>query len=171
MHAASVHPEPGSNSRANCIETTGVVKILCRACLALFTSLSMSWIRDEFKLFSFQRNFEILFTSFACTSNLLLFNCQWSARVFRPAFMPPFFGQPEHYITSVSVCQEVFEKFFEFFSKTFSTAFLAGAEVPEYYITLSFVCQEVFQKFFQLFSWFFSAPFFEALASSTACIL
>ena len=72
------------------------------------------------------------------------------------AFSVPRFAQPDYYITSFSVCQGVFQKFFKFFSKTFSTAFSAGEEVPEHYTTSSRVCQEVFQKFFQLFSCFFS---------------
>ena len=68
----------------------------------------------------------------------------------------PRFAQPDYYITSFPICQGVFEKFFEFFSRTFLNRFSAGAEVPEHYTTSSRVCQEVFQKFFQLFSCFFS---------------
>ena len=50
MHAASVHPEPGSNSRKICINTTyTAVPIFFRACSALIYSL-------EFLL---QKNFEI----------------------------------------------------------------------------------------------------------------
>jgi hypothetical protein len=64
------------------------------------------------------------------------------------AISVPRFSRPDYYTTSLSVCQEVFEKFF----KNFFQPLLAGAEVPEYYITSSRVCQEVFQKFFQLFS-------------------
>ena len=63
----------------------------------------------------------------------------------------PRFARLDYYTTSSTVCQEVFEKFFEFFSRTFLNRFSAGEEVPEYYITSSRVCQEVFQKFFQLF--------------------
>ena len=68
----------------------------------------------------------------------------------------PRFARLDYYTTSLTVCQGVFEKFFEFFSRTFLNRFSAGEEVPEHYTTLSCICQEVFQKFFQLFSCFFS---------------
>ena len=71
-------------------------------------------------------------------------------------FASPRFARLDYYITSLSVCQEVFQKFF----KNFFNRFPAGAEVPEYYITSSRVCQEVFQKFFQLFF----VIFFEAVS-------
>ena len=40
MHAASVHPEPGSNSRTNCISTVSGQHQVCRAC-GSFYFLSM----------------------------------------------------------------------------------------------------------------------------------
>ena len=66
----------------------------------------------------------------------------------------PSFGQPDYYTTSSTVCQGVFQNFFEIFCGIFShrlAVLRPGAEVPDYYITLSRICQEVFQKFFQLF--------------------
>ena len=85
MHAASVHPEPGSNSRANCIWTVTGLNLVCRACLALYTLLSMSRIRDRFEIL-FSKKFRDSFASSFCLYfNLLLFNCQWSARI------PPLF--------------------------------------------------------------------------------
>ena len=88
MHAASVHPEPGSNSRANCIQTAVAVKIFCRACLALYTLLSMSRIRDRFEIL-FSKKFRDSLHKLCLYFNLLLFNCQWSAR-FSPLFSAVF---------------------------------------------------------------------------------
>ena len=71
-------------------------------------------------------------------------------------------ARPRYYITSVWVCQGVFEKFFGFF-QVFSWSslepFVLGLspEVPDYYITTLFICQEVFEKFFKNFSWLFGS--------------
>ena len=71
-------------------------------------------------------------------------------------------ARPRYYITSVWVCQGVFEKFFGFF-QVFSWSSLEpftlglSPEVPDYYITTLFICQEVFEKFFKNFSWLFGS--------------
>ena len=56
---------------------------------------------------------------------------------------------PDYYITSLSICQEVFQKFFNFFRDPFGM--LPFGKRPAYYITSLFVCQEVYQKFFNFF--------------------
>ena len=57
---------------------------------------------------------------------------------------------PDYYITSLFICQEVFQKFFNFFS-WFLSGFFPFGKRPGYYITSLFVCQEVFQSFFNFF--------------------
>ena len=88
-----------------------VKTLVSRACLALI----LCWVCLESVIdsrFLFQRNFEILITSFCLYFNLLLFNCQWSARSLSSAiFKPPFFGQPDYYTTSLHSCQGVFQIF------------------------------------------------------------
>ena len=111
----------------------------------------MSWIRDRFKI-SFSKKFRDSHSqAFACT----LISCCSIVNDLRGSLrFTPRFARPDYYTTLSPVCQEVFEKFFKFFSKSFQPLLPSGEEVPEYYITSLFVCQEVFQKFFQLFSWF-----------------
>ena len=62
---------------------------------------------------------------------------------------------PDYYITSLFICQEVFQKFFQLFS-WFLSGFFPFGKRPGYYITSLFVCQEVFQKFFNFFRDLFS---------------
>ena len=66
MHAASVHPEPGSNSRANCIQTASAAQILFVELVWLFTCLSMCFVRDRQSIF-FQRNSRFSSHNLACT--------------------------------------------------------------------------------------------------------
>ena len=71
------------------------------------------------------------------------------------AFSVPRFAQPDYYITSFSVCQGVFQKFFKFFQKLFSTAFQPERKclsiIPH---PLVFV-----KRFFKSFSTFFKVFF------------
>ena len=59
---------------------------------------------------------------------------------------------PEYYITSLFVCQEVFQKFFQLF---FVISFprlpsrLPARGQLAYYSTFGFICQQVFAKFFE----------------------
>ena len=133
-----------------------VKTLVSRACLALYTLLSMSQIRDRFEISFLQRNFEILNHKLCLYFNLLLFNCQWSARI-SPLFTPRF-ARLDYYTTSLSVCQEVFEKFFKFFSKTFSTAFQPERKclsiIPH---SLAFV-KRFFKSFFNFFHGIFRSP-------------
>ena len=74
------------------------------------------------------------------------------------AFMPRF-ARLDYYTTSSTVCQEVFEKFFKFFSKTFSTAFQPERKclsiIPH---PLAFV-KRFFKSFFNFFQGIFrSSP-------------
>ena len=65
-------------------------------------------------------------------------------------FRLPLTGQPVYYIILGSVCQEVFQNFFKFFSRILSEL-SASRRQPVYYIILASVCQEVFSTFFKFF--------------------
>ena len=73
MHAASVHPEPGSNSRTFCMSTAFAVNIFL---FELFILALLTFFRVVF-LFGFDR-FCIRTCFFALYLYLLLFNCQVS---------------------------------------------------------------------------------------------
>ena len=64
MHAASVHPEPGSNSRTNCIYTVSGLYQVCRACGSFYFFEYALRFRSVFS-----KNDEIfaLASLFACT--------------------------------------------------------------------------------------------------------
>ena len=132
-----------------------VKTLVSRACLALYTLLSMSRIRDRFEIL-FSKKFRDSFASSFCLYfNLLLFNCQWSARTLGSLYSVPRFAQPDYYITSFSVCQGVFQKFFEFFSKSFLTTFQPERKCPSIIShPLAFV-KRFFKSFFNFFRDFF----------------
>ena len=103
MHAASVYPEPGSNS-LNMIYH-GPFDPSYRVCLLFLLFRA---------LFLIQKNFRSLFFS------SLLFNFQGSS----PALSG---GQLCYYIKTFSPCQVLFSKFFKLFSLTASRFFLPSA--------------------------------------------
>ena len=153
MHAASVHPEPGSNSRANCIWTVTGLNLVCRACLALYTLLSMSRIRDRFEIL-FSKKFRDSFAlSFCLYFNLLLFNCQWSARI------PPLFQRRvfrdliiiPHLFPFVKRFLKSFSKIFAVFFRFNSLPHLGSLVVSLHIIALLFLfVKRFFESFFAL---------------------
>ena len=116
MHAASVHPEPGSNSRTNCISTVSGQHQVCRAC-GSFYFLSMHPVlsgcvskNDEiFALASFLLVLKSPVVQLSMinrgSDSVLAFPLPVSPRLSR--------GQLIYYITSASTCQEVFKTFFK----------------------------------------------------------
>ena len=92
MHAASVHPEPGSNSQTNCISSAVAV----RSMFELFSLASFTFLRVVFSL-GFDR-FCIRTCFFALYFFYLLFNCQVSIR-------SPFLRELVYYITIIPFCQ------------------------------------------------------------------
>ena len=104
MHAASVHPEPGSNSRKNYFTSSP---------LGLVITFRVTLILNSFTLLSIYNSLDEI-SSFAhtmlCTS-LLLFNFQWPFSLSR--------GQPDHYITLFFSCQYLFQNFLKFFKAFF----------------------------------------------------
>ena len=116
MHAASVHPEPGSNSRTNCISTVSGQHQVCRACDS-FYFLSMHPVLSG----CVSKNDEI----FALASFLLVLKSPVvqlsminrgsdSVLAFPPSVSPRLSrGQLIYYTTFASTCQEVFKTFFK----------------------------------------------------------
>ena len=97
MHAASVHPEPGSNSRTVCILSPSGVKIFLSSyfvlAFLLFLKSSFSWF------------WQILY------SHLLFCFVLISSVVQLSSFNPlPFLREPVYYITFISACQYLFWK-------------------------------------------------------------
>ena len=96
MHAASVHPEPGSNSRNHCIKTSGLPDDPI-----LLSSLALSFFYFLLSSILICKNFPRSVSSFSLCTSLLLFNFQWSVFAslsrdlviipHRPAFVNPFF--------------------------------------------------------------------------------
>ena len=99
MHAASVYPEPGSNS-LNMIYQGYISATIIPSLSALLTLKSSLFLNSK----EFSESF--IFSS-------LLFN-------FQGASLSAFCGQLCYYIKTVSLCQVLFSKFFEFFSKRFA---------------------------------------------------
>ena len=116
MHAASVHPEPGSNSRTNCISTVSGQHQVCRAC-GSFYFLSMHPVlsgcvskNDEiFALASF------LLVLKSPVVQLSMINRGSDSVLAFPLPVLPWLsrGQLIYYITFASTCQEVFKTFFK----------------------------------------------------------
>ena len=107
MHAASVHPEPGSNSRINCIKI-----ITVRWCSNL-RAFFLSFFLLLFELY-FSQNFSRFFRTILFFAlyffNLLLFNFQWPI-----SRAPRSCGQLCYYITCLSLLSIPFSNFFQLF--------------------------------------------------------
>ena len=106
MHAASVHPEPGSNSRKIYIiskDQASAITFSSYSFLASFTLLSIYNSLTRSSIFALR--------------NALYFSLvvQFSMTVRYP--LPR--GQLDYYITSLSSCQYLFSKFFEISLKNF----------------------------------------------------
>ena len=137
MHAASVHPEPGSNSRMF-VFNLAYASSNHFECYLSFSYFCLSCICSL-------RNFRVPFLHilYACTS---LFVVQFSMTV-----SLPFSRQLCYYITSLSICQYFFQSFFDFF-QVFCDMFLPP-QIGDLHIIshrLIFVNTffEIFQKFF-----------------------
>ena len=158
MHAASVHPEPGSNSLKN-----GIYNSLAEATYRFLELAYLSFLLlfrvSKFVRDSFTRTF--VFLPSWC-SKYLLFNFQ------RP------FSRPQlsccklvYYTSAVSVCQGLFKTFFAFF-QAFRFASAPGSlpwplshslsEMLTYYNPLISVCQAVFSIFLKKSELFVNVP-------------
>ena len=117
MHAASVHPEPGSNSRKYCIKSPCGVSILSSSFCSSFTFV---WVVFSFRI---DRDFSSHFL-FALYLSLVV---QFSMTGCRPKF--PSFWRLDYYITSFRLCQVLFQKFFQLFSGFFQPLSVHSLEV------------------------------------------
>ena len=139
MHAASVHPEPGSNSQTNCISS-----VFRRSdsfelyILAIFTFLEL-W-----SLWFWQILFRTCF--FALYFFYLLFNCQVSIRSLCES------------LSIISLLFRLVKRFFKTFLKNFFNflqiheliSFLPLLRQLVYSTTLSPFCQVILKKIFFL---------------------
>ena len=115
MHAASVHPEPGSNSRSVCINTRckQVLFPASRTNLFLLRAFALSFLYSllsivSLRIFEFRIS-HILSFSMLCTSSLfLLFICQGS--------LPPLGDSLYIVPRSSAFVKGFFKSFFDFFS-------------------------------------------------------
>ena len=150
MHAASVHPEPGSNSlkNYNLTSLSSVNPFLEVTILAssYFLSLLNVFSLTRFRLHTLVLHLHVLF-------EILLFNFQGSMLVPRGFSR----GQLDYYSTLFSVCQPLFESFFNFFEVFPKKAcrILSITQALDYYTTLVFICQEVFSIFLRFFASFY----------------
>ena len=101
MHAASVNPEPGSNSRNHSIlsDRRRSVKIN----FELVSALSLPFL-ELYSLSELSR----------CSSHILCFILISYCSIFKDR-SPPFSRQLDYYITFNCICQHFFETFFDFF--------------------------------------------------------
>ncbi len=108
MHAASVHPEPGSNS-------LNIVYIIRPSGQNTYQSDPLYYFKELLNFFKFKRIFGALF-AFVCCS------------IFKEHFRFPSRGQLDYYITALLSCQALFDtfskKFFvlRYFSPCLNTA-------------------------------------------------
>ena len=143
MHAASVHPEPGSNSRINCIKITplGVFQSF-RAFFLSFFYFCLSSILFQ----NFTRSFfRTIFLLSLCTSSISccsIFNDQLRCLSKYTASLLYHI-----HISFVKCFFHLFKTFFEFF--------MPSCLRPCYIITSAPLCQEVFESFFDFFESFF----------------
>ena len=107
MHAASVNPEPGSNSLKNYISSPSGLKTFFRAIICSFY-FCLSSILKKLRDSSFTH------LHMLCTSSLVV---QFSMT---NVPFPSFSGQLVYYITIFSICQALFSIFLKFFQNIFS---------------------------------------------------
>ena len=112
MHAASVHPEPGSNSQTICISSAVAVRSFLSE---LFYSSFFLLFRVVYSLFLTDLYFALAYL--LCTS---IFCCS----IVKLQFRAPFCRALVYYITAFLVCQYLFEIFFKIFLTSSSAVFL-----------------------------------------------
>ena len=144
MHAASVHPEPGSNSRTFCMSTAFAVNIFL---FELFILALLTFFRVVF-LFGFDR-FCIRTCFFALYLYLLLFNCQVSMpRSFSSIYFSVLLRACllYHFIPCLSIgFFKLFQIFYSFFKARLKQyVFRYPQRQLAYYITPISTCQYLF---------------------------
>ena len=122
-HAASVHPEPGSNSHVKMVFEPVKISLANLTVLTVlrflfFISLKIFW------------NFQGCITVYLSRCFAVVFNQLW------------------YFITVNFICQQLFFNFFELFQE-FVSRFCAATVI--YYNSLFSACQALFLNFFTLF--------------------
>ena len=136
MHAASVHPEPGSNSRNHCIKTTKVS--LGQSNLFCFRVLLLASFTFCLSSILILRISEIRFK--------LLIALYFSLVVqFSRIISPPLLRQLEYYTTFLRLCQYLLQKFFHLFSG-FSRLFVITALLADS-LTIITLCTRFVKRF------------------------
>ena len=134
MHAASVNPEPGSNSLKNCISSTLVLKTFFRACLLVYFCLSsiLKKLRDS----------SLHNTCLCFVLHLLLFNFQWPIR------LSAFLGTAWILYHKVFLLSSTFFDFLKKFLKVFAICpFLKATRLLyHFHSVLSIVFLKIFEK-------------------------
>ena len=119
MHAASVHPEPGSNSRKYCIKSPCGVSILSSSFCSSFTFV---WVVFSFRI---DRDFSSHFFCLLCTY-LLLFNFQWPVAA-RSSLL---FGDSIIISHHFAFVKYFFKSFFNFFQVSFNLSQYTPSKSP-----------------------------------------
>ena len=160
MHAASVHPEPGSNSRSVCINTRCMQVLFpaSRTNLFLLRAFALSFLYSllsivSLRIFEFRIS-HILSFSMLCTSSLFTVHL---SRIAAPSRR-----QLVYCTTFFRLCQGVFQKFFRLFfapSDSFVVSRSRSSRQLVYSITFERVCQVFFdgdnlQNYRIILSWF-----------------
>ena len=149
MHAASVNPEPGSNSRNHGILTPGEGRL--KSISSLIAHLL--FFRVVFSLSELSRCSSHILHTFVCPllhTYLLLFNFQ--GPLVSTLSRGDFLIIP-HRLPFVKSFFQLFSKFFCIFWGS-RYGFLHFSTQLAYFITLSNLCQGVFRKFFCFFIFF-----------------
>ena len=114
MHAASVNPEPGSNSLKNCISF--LTKVASSKLIPFSELFYLSFF--FYFVLSFSKFLTRFLYTFQCFKEIsLLFNFQWSKRCHTSERPLPSSRQPVYSTTLYRVCQAVFWKNIRFFCR------------------------------------------------------
>ena len=141
MHAASVHPEPGSNSRKICIKTPR--RVIQSSELDLLFTLLFVWGVFSSRIARFVSHTILISQDLALYSSLVV---QFSMIV---AALDCSLAQPAYYITFFPFCQYLFWNFFNFFS--FFWIFLVFGTKFRFF-TVFWGCFRSFFRFSERFS-------------------
>ena len=131
MHAASVHPEPGSNSR----------KIFYYIRPRSVTIIFELFILASFTLLSIYNSFDEICTCFLLCTYLLLFNFQWPFAAFFATALLVY-----HNTFALSIPFWKFFKFFQLFSFFSSVLFSRALDYSTTYLPF---CQALFFIFYE----------------------
>ena len=144
MHAASVHPEPGSNSRYHCIKTAGLSPYRSNLYYRAFALSNFTFCLSSILVWIVRDPIHTLFFSF------VLLSC---CSIFKDHLLCRFCGS----FTIISQHFPFVKSFFEKNSKNFFSSarvILPSCGQLDYYTTFFMGCQVLFHKKMEKFSTF-----------------